>query len=413
MEKEVAEFYGLNEFLKRIDTLGILQKSLVSIFEGNEDEINGKITTFFISLSEFHIESSFSLYEAFLYMLSNVYTIFLTKNSQNNPKYEFIFKSIIDELNQHHSLKTTFHESTIFLIFETNRLLLLYLYEKHVIDLSTIRDFINIRASRNNQYILFFIPELMKDDSHFMESININLSKEYILKSYLANELTFEELSEKRKELHSNEEIARIIRKDDLDSFINYISHFDKFYINSKIQSSFLEMDPLINNYGKGVSLIEYSMCFGSINIFKYLFTNQADMNKNSLNYSVIGGNYEIIEILVNDSEFKFTDFNLFAGIKYIRPDITEYLMNILQMQSLNLGQFFFGLGNTHNFDYFNQNIKTFLSDSNNASPIGSIYDEIVYYTLQMSGLKMYMFYEIILQNPKLDINQTNKIFSF
>ena len=63
---------------------------------------------------------------------------------------------------------------------------------------------------------------------------------------------------------------------------------------------------------------------FGSLKCFKYLLLNKCEITKETLKYSIAGGNQEIINIL-KEKEFQFEEC-LFTSVKYHRYELTNWL---------------------------------------------------------------------------------------
>ncbi|OHT12874.1 hypothetical protein TRFO_17136 [Tritrichomonas foetus] len=91
-----------------------------------------------------------------------------------------------------------------------------------------------------------------------------------------------------RKYFHSQEEIAQIIRSDNIDNFHKNILSTEYFDLNSKIESPFFENNPEFNNCDKKPSLLDYAMAFDAINIFHYLLMNKVDYSSNYLKYLIL-----------------------------------------------------------------------------------------------------------------------------
>ena len=138
---------------------------------------------------------------------------------------------------------------------------------------------------------------------------------------------TLEELSKEDWKLHIQYlkeginplEIVKILRNDDLEK-LQEISTQNNFDFNQKIKPSLYERYSFINK--ENVSLIDYCAFFGSIQCFKYLLLNGANV-KNTLKYAIAGGNLEIIHLCEqNNSLFK----EVFeTAIEFHRNDIFYY----------------------------------------------------------------------------------------
>ncbi|OHT07228.1 hypothetical protein TRFO_01401 [Tritrichomonas foetus] len=295
-------FHEFSEFSELLDTLENLQDLLFDMIDNREGENHMvSLTSFFHTI---HIESNFLIYDAFLHLLSVVPII-----RPSNPLATVIVRLILDELLCHHDMKKHFSSSTIFNIFGKCKLLLLYLLEKEVIDISLIKKKINCEKWK---YLEYFSPEVNKNDLRFFNLYSVNCESENI---------RFDESKLLERQYgHSRDKIALSIQNDDIDSFILLISNQDPSWHNL---SSVFEVNKEINS----LSLLEYSMAFGSVKIFKYLWMKKVDCTQKSLKYAIIGGNYEIIHILEEEHSYSFDISCLYTSIKYHRKEIFDYMI--------------------------------------------------------------------------------------
>ena len=90
--------------------------------------------------------------------------------------------------------------------------------------------------------------------------------------------------------------ICSLIRQ---DSVVDFITHVNRYNISplSRISPSIFETNPfLIDN--TNTSLIEYSAFFGSIQIFRYLLMNNAELTPSLWLYAIHSKNAELIHLL-------------------------------------------------------------------------------------------------------------------
>lgn len=177
-----------------------------------------------------------------------------------------------------------------FLSILTNRLLnesnkyLLYgaflykLYESQIISFEQIR-VQYIKSSQSNIIGIFFLPEF--------EECGIKLDANTKL-PYDSNQY-----HEMRKDFEPLNDILRLIIQDDAEKLQVMISQ-NNIDINKSVH-----LDSLINRQSKNseVSLIDYAAENGSINCYKYLLLNHAEISRNLMPCAVKGGNTEIIRI--------------------------------------------------------------------------------------------------------------------
>ncbi|OHT01739.1 hypothetical protein TRFO_31292 [Tritrichomonas foetus] len=71
--------------------------------------------------------------------------------------------------------------------------------------------------------------------------------------------------------------------------------------------------------------MIEYAAFYGSINIFKFLWLNNVQINTRIPNVAIAGGNYEIIHLIESKKTLNF-DGCLDTAVKFHRNDLFTYL---------------------------------------------------------------------------------------
>ncbi|OHT08164.1 hypothetical protein TRFO_23451 [Tritrichomonas foetus] len=475
---------GLDEFKKDIGILRYLQRKVISILSSEDDIISGKVDKLFGFLKSISISHNFGLYEGFLRILTHISIYFgVSQKAERKKRNQTIFFNILNELISQHSLKNAFHQTTLAFIFRKNKHFLLFLVQNGILDIS----FIIKEIASDKNFFLFFIPEIVEHSPQlFLKKMkDFKLTKDEIVKIYdklnisIQDDLENEKLGEDeketmnknnssqennhvnqneiRKEIHSQEEIAQIIRDDNLDLFIENISSNVDFDINSKILPSFLENNPDINHGQNGITVLEYSMAFGSMNIFRYLWVNKAEYSKQSLNYSIIGGNSEIIHTLEeklnpdqdeqfysslfgtpNKSKFQFDEENYYKSIEYYQNEISEYFRNTIKMEPLEIlnrlsfpehirqhkyAKFLFNgnqpeiienisiFAQTSNFELFSEILDTespfkkFLNTKIFSLLIPYIYEIITMYNMNNSSVTFYLLYQFICQQPGFDVN--------
>ncbi|OHT05784.1 ankyrin repeat protein [Tritrichomonas foetus] len=119
---------------------------------------------------------------------------------------------------------------------------------------------------------------------------------------------------------------SEYIANDDVNSLQILLSN-TKLDINSRIQLSSYEWRAYLQ---KGPTLIQVSAFYGSLNCFKYLLLNGADLSmydyegKNVAHFAVAGGNNEIIRILLQ-KEIPF-EGTLQVATKFHRNDIFRWI---------------------------------------------------------------------------------------
>lgn len=114
------------------------------------------------------------------------------------------------------------------------------------------------------------------------------------------NEDSYEENLQQFKEKcligENDSYLCSLIRQDSVIEFIQYITK-NSININSSVKHSIFETNIfLIQN--QPTTLIEYATFFGSIEIFQYLYFNNAQVNESLWLYAIHSDNAEIIHLL-------------------------------------------------------------------------------------------------------------------
>lgn len=172
-----------------------------------------------------------------------------------------------------------------------------------------------------------------------------------------------EDLKEKNDNEYSDQRIFELIRNDDFVEFQDMVSQFDidldgsiiipenfeyrdffnfefsdihhkydKYDINDDQENDFQEdlFDHKSYQYSYNIiykgKLIEIASFFGSINIFKFLWMNKANINKNINKYLMAGGNYEILHLV--EDYITYTPDDLTYAIQFHRNSIYDYIIN-------------------------------------------------------------------------------------
>lgn len=126
--------------------------------------------------------------------------------------------------------------------------------------------------------------------------------------------------------------IITMIREDDLNSLLPYISN-NNYDIDQKIGKSLFNRHAILQNS----TLLEISAFFGSINSFKFLLNKSNNIDyKRLLSMSFAGGNYEIIHIIENECHDETIKENidcLYNSILYFHNDLIEYIIQNYHVQ--------------------------------------------------------------------------------
>lgn len=182
----------------------------------------------------------------------------------------------------------------------------------------------------------FFYPEILEARPKIFEDV----TKYQLKKEYSENEISsFKKL---RKDYFNwllnsgdykdpsylnieKDQLRLSIKLDDFDTFQKILSN-SNISINSKIQESILENDLFVPH---SLSLIEYAITLGSINIVKFLLLNNAEMNPDTIiNFVIRSQNYELIHIIESKLNDKFIKSSLYESISSWNNEMIDYVID-------------------------------------------------------------------------------------
>ena len=232
-----------------------------------------------------------------------------------NDKVKQIFEFFKEEIKQ------TLSNLELFDIIKSNKILLIFLFEKRIltIDSYITKELKNKQEPNGIKYSDFFIPELKM---YSKEEEEDEIMKNY--ENYYENRLLGE----------NDSYICNLIRQDSVVEFISYINRYS-IPISSTIKRSIFETNSYLNEHDP--TLIEYAAFYGSIQIFQYLKLNNVRMEPNLWFYVIHSKNPELIHIL-EENEIKPPNEDylvcLEESIKCHHNDIAEYIKDNLIKES-------------------------------------------------------------------------------
>ncbi|OHT15890.1 hypothetical protein TRFO_13738 [Tritrichomonas foetus] len=412
----------MNKFdvlMTNLQILSDLQNRVTDLLSCDEIQILEELSKFFVFLKDISISTNFGVYEGFLRLLVHLSIYYKIPKSDQEIQHMYnVFFAILKELISNHSLKTSFKISTLCFIFKYSNHFLLFLLEEGIFDFGFLQKIL----LKNKIPFLYFLPEIKKANPagyikykkyHRLDNKFINYFYDFDIISILEsmNEEQIQEeqnrniFSDIRKETHSIEMLAKIIREDNLDSFQEFMQTHPDINLNSNIDPSIFEENPDLNNRWRGISLIEYSMAFGAINIFRYLWLNKVHFIEFSLKYSIMGGNYEIIHILEEECKYKFKKTSYSIAIQYYQNEISEYLFNYLEMTQLTFSKVLQLFNDSLNFDI----LFKWLCSMNSNTQENYQKTRITHYLLKYSQNAFFIFYDVLLHS-NININALNTI---
>lgn len=302
-------------------------------------------------------------------------------------KIEQILKIFTD------SFKTIFSKSDIINIFGKSKRILLYFFrEKILIPDNTICSY--IVENKKFDYTEYFYPEfkdLYNSDTQILIS---SKTKEQVLNN-------FEEFDRKRTIGENDYILCRYIQTDSVDEFIQY-TQMNSVSIQDEIPSSIFETNRFLMK--RDVTFLQYAAFFGSIQIFKYLAFNGADLNGSVRIYAVHGKNTELIhyiENVLNSSEEE-------ENKEYIKRSFLPCLFEAIKCHHDNIAIYFkenFVEESTFKYDLKHFNFNYLVYDIDDLTNIRNLYNFAIYdYT--------YIVYCLLLNFDQRTATKEIKIFS-
>ena len=292
----------------------------------------------------------------------------LILNICNNYHRPTNFFERVEQILKHleEAIKKTLTRKEIFNIFKSNKRILLFLFEEKIIIINQniIDYFLEEDEKHKNKYCHFFYPEVK---NFLTEEKSQEIEKELLLNDpyYKIN------FNEKRHEGENEKELFALIRKDEVEKYIEYIN-FNKISLRILIEPSIYETNSfLISNKP---SMIEYAAFFGSIQIFQYLYMNGVEIDDEKLWLYVIHSknadmihNFESKPIILNDK----TIGKIYAeSIKCHHNQISKYIEDNLMTQPIEIEKeervenenIIKTILKYHNYFYFPNEIETSIS---------------------------------------------------
>ena len=180
---------------------------------------------------------------------------------------------------------------------------------------------------KNYRVLLFLIKnDVFKVDEKLMNSVHdLNFHQ------YFAETNKTDDKHSYKKEIGENDlHICELIRNDSIDEFIIYINQTN-YILTNRINYSIYETHSFLMN--KSLTLLEYAVFFGSINIVKYLLLHEFKLDESLWLFAIHSNNAEIIQLLeeqqniIPNNEKKSQGY-LEESIKCHHNNIATYIQN-------------------------------------------------------------------------------------
>ena len=301
-------------------------------------------------------------------------------------KIEQILKIFTD------SFETIFTKSDIINIFGKSKRILLYFFrEKILIPDNTICSY--IVDNKKFDYTEYFYPEFKDLYNSDIQTLISSKTKEQVLNN-------FEEFDRKRTIGENDFILCRYIQTDSVDEFIQY-TQMNSVSIQDEIPSSIFETNRFLMK--RDVTFLQYAAFFGSIQIFKYLAFNGADLTGSVRIYAVHGKNTELIhyiENVLNSSEEE--------NKEYLKRSFLPCLFEAIKCHHDNIAIYFkenFVEESTFKYDLKHVNFNYLVYDIDDLTNIRNLYNFAIYdYT--------YIVYCLLLNFDQRTATEEIKIFS-
>ena len=301
--------------------------------------------------------------------------------SNNHHRHPNLFKKIEQIISYLESdIKQTFSNSEIFDVFKSNQILLLFLFEKKIINVDNeIKDFL-IETNCH-----FFYPEIksLVDDER-RDQIESDL---FELDSNILNKF-----EEKRRKGENDSYICYLISNDLIDEFVAYVNKTN-FDISSHVKKSIFETNEFLKE--NKPTLIEYAAFHGSIQIFNYLRLNKIGLTKSLWIYAIHSNNPELIHLLEENKvepENQSYETCLFESIKCHHNEIARYIQNNFITEKNQINDF---AKNVVAFGFHFYNYEFIPDDLNN--------EFVFYYACQYDYFSLV---KLLLNIKEIDVNK-------
>ncbi|OHT01228.1 hypothetical protein TRFO_32013 [Tritrichomonas foetus] len=173
-------------------------------------------------------------------------------------------------------------------------------------------------------FLCYFFPEYLKmKPDKFLEMKNMCLFVKNFIDSF-SNEKHLLNLKEEK----IDDEFLEIIKKDEIDMFLNYISKYE-IELGSSIDHSMFIYEYIPRIFNGIVSYIDYIAYWHSNEIFKYVILSKIKFQPQVYFYAIASRNVEVINILNDYNEINFQkELCISYSINTHDIGLFEYMIN-------------------------------------------------------------------------------------
>ena len=276
----------------------------------------------------------------------------VSNNYKRSPHFFDRIEEILNYLSE--TIEQTYSNNEIFNIFKSNKRILLFLFESGIVKMNqTIANKMINKRNKNANYLTYFYPEI-KD---YLDD-NTRSIVESEIHDFIQNEQEFEMF---RKSGENHEKICELIRDDKVDEFVQYVNVYN-ISLSKTIEYSIFETNSILYKrffsfLNEKPTLIEYAAFFGSIQIFKYLYFNEASINNLIWKYVIHGKNSDLVHF-IEEKEIEPFDKNylicLLDSVKCHHNDMANYFLNnYFESQTEKLNDVFIKAMKYYNYSFF------------------------------------------------------------
>ena len=330
----------MNLVKQKIEKMKDLQSKVLDYIDKEEDmEENYEVLCNFINEEKIHKNGQD------LILLLRLLVYISNNHRRSNNFFQKIEKILFEYKNE---IIDYYDNVEIFDIFKSNKRLILFLLKEDMMIIDEYIFYVMNESYQELKYPQYFTPEIKKyakKKNKEQEDFN------GILKTIP------EDFNEKRLKGENDAFLCEMIRNDSIEDFIIFVNQND-YSFNSFINFSIYETNAILMN--NKIALIQYAAFYGSLQIFKYLFYNHAQIPPLICNFAVHSDNSELIKFLEDNfiKDKKVFYEILIEAIICHNNDVAKYIQNgydnIISKQSkiLSLSLKY------HNFLFFPENAK-------------------------------------------------------
>ncbi|KAK8836819.1 hypothetical protein M9Y10_037343 [Tritrichomonas musculus] len=206
-----------------------------------------------------------------------------------------------------------------------------------------------------DRYKFYFYPEIKP---FLTEQMRISIEKELTD----SDPDIFKNFEEKREIGENDSYLCQIIRNDSIDEFVIYVNQTNLSISTENIKPSIFETNFFLLKRIFIISLTDYAVFFGAIQIINFLRLNNVRMSSSLWLYAIHSNNAELIHLIEGEKVRKMVDLRyLKEAIKCHHNDIANYIQtNCLQDEKINFYDNPISYGfHFHNFEYLPDDITS------------------------------------------------------